>query len=64
MLNKLWTRVKRNKNLFDEEKKHSRTSPGVQFKKFSLSKQKKLDLERTMSELEKPFRKSDPKKKQ
>ena len=32
-------------------KKHSRTSPDVQFKEFSLTKQK-LDLERTMSALE------------
>ena len=35
----------------DEIKKHS--SPEVQFKEFSLAKQK-LDLERTMSELGKP----------
>ena len=47
-----------------EVKKHSRTSPDVQFKEFSLTKQKKLDLERTMNELGKPFRKkSDPKNK-
>ena len=38
----------------DELKKHSRTIPDIQFKKFSLTIQK-LDLERTMSELEKPF---------
>ena len=31
----------RNKNLDDGIKKHNRTSPDVQFKKFSLSKQKK-----------------------
>ena len=36
----------RNKNL-DEIKKHSRTSPDVQFNEFSLNK--KLDLERTES---------------
>ena len=29
-----------NKNLDDEIKKHSRTSPDVQFKEFSLTKQK------------------------
>ena len=40
-------------------KKHSRTSPDVQFKESSLAKQQ-LDLERTMNELRKPF----PKKKQ
>ena len=33
-------------------KKHSRTSPDVQFRKFSLSKQK-IDLERTISEFQK-----------
>ena len=38
----------------DEFKKHSKTSPDVQFKDFSLTKQK-LDLERTMSELGNPF---------
>ena len=32
--------VKRNIFLFDEVKKHSRTSPDVQFKEFSLTKQK------------------------
>ena len=46
--------------MVDEVKKHSRTSADVQFKEFSLTK--KLDLERTMNGLEKPFRKkSDPK---
>ena len=35
-------------------KKHSRRSPDVQFKEFSLTKQK-LDIEWTMSELGKPF---------
>ena len=34
-------RVRRNKNLLDEvKKKHCRTSPEVQFKEFSLTKQK------------------------
>ena len=33
-------KVRRNKNLLDEVKKHSRTSPDVQFKEFSLTKQK------------------------
>ena len=46
----------RNKNRDDEIKKHSRTSPDVHFKEFSLTKQT-LDLDRTISELEKPFRK-------
>ena len=40
----------RNKNHDDKIKKHSRTSPDVQFKKFSLTK-------RTMNGLGKPFRK-------
>ena len=39
-------------------KKHRRTSPEVNFRKLSLTKQK-LDLERTLIELGKPF----PKKK-
>ena len=34
-------------------KKHSRTNPDVQFKEFSLTKQKKLDLEWTMNQLRK-----------
>ena len=38
-------------------KKHSRTSPDIQFKEFQLTK--KLDLERTMSESGKPFRKKN-----
>ena len=43
------------------KKKHSRTSPDVQFKEFSLTKQK-LDLEQTINGLGKTFRKeSDPK---
>ena len=51
----------RNKNHDDEIKKHSRTSPDVQFKEFSLNK-KKLDLKLSMNGLEKPFRKkSGPK---
>ena len=41
--------------------KNSRTSPDVQFKEFSLTNQK-LDLDRTMSELEKPFPKNQIKK--
>ena len=52
----------RNKNLDDEIKKHSGTSPDVQFKKFPLTKQKKLDLERTMSELGAPLRKKSDRK--
>ena len=47
----------RNKNHDDEIKKHSRSSPDVQFKEFSLTKQKKLDLEWNISELRKPFKK-------
>ena len=50
-----------NKNLDDEIKKHSRTSPGVQFKEFSLTTQK-LDLERT-SELGNAFLKKTRSKK-
>ena len=46
----------RNKSHDDEIKKQSRTSPDVQFKK------KKLDLERTMSELVEPFRKKSDQK--
>ena len=42
-------------------KKHSRTSPDVKFKEFSLIKQK-LDLERTMSELGKTSLKYEIKK--
>ena len=39
-------------------KKHSRTSPDVQFEEFSLTKQKrKLDQERTKNGFGKPFRK-------
>ena len=50
----------RNKNHDDEIKEHSRTSPDVQFKEFSLTKQN--NLEWTMSELRKPFlKKSDQK---
>ena len=40
MLKKRQNEVKRNIFLFDEVKKHSRTSPGVQFKEFSLTNQK------------------------
>ena len=39
MLKKRQNEVKRN-FFFDELKKHSRTSPDVQFKEFSLTKQK------------------------
>ena len=61
MLKRRQNEVKRNIFLFDEVKKHSRTSPDVQFKEFSLTN-RKLDLERTMNGLGKPFRKkSDPK---
>ena len=38
MLKKRQNEVKRNIFLFDEVKKHSRTSPDVQFKEFSLTK--------------------------
>ena len=41
MLKKRQNEVKRNIFLFDEVKKHSRTSPDVQFKEFSLTKQRK-----------------------
>ena len=37
------------KNFDEVKKKHSRTSPDAQFKEFSLTEQKKLDLERTMN---------------
>ena len=40
MLKKQQNEVKRNIFLFDEVTKHSRTSPDVQFKEFSLTKQK------------------------
>ena len=40
MLKKRQNEVKRNIFLFDEVKKHSRTSPDVQLKEFSLIKQK------------------------
>ena len=40
MLKKRQNEVKRNIFLFDEVKKHSRTSPDVQFKEFSLTEQK------------------------
>ena len=48
----------RNKNHDDEIKKHSRTSPDVQFKEFSLTKTEALDLERTTSEFEKTILKN------
>ena len=56
MLKKRQNEVKRNIFLFDEVKKHSRTSPDVQFKEFSLTKQEtrpKTDYEW----IGKPFRK-------
>ena len=40
MLKKRQKEVKQNIFLFDEVKKHSRTSPDVQFKEFSLPKPK------------------------
>ena len=40
MFKKRQNEVKRNIFLFDEVKKHSRTSPDVQFKEFLLTKQK------------------------
>ena len=56
------TSYRRNKNL-DEMKKHSRTSPDVQFNKFVLTKEK-LDLKRSMIELQKSFlNKSDQRNK-
>ena len=42
MLKKRKNEVKRNIFLFDEVKKHSRTTPDVQFKEFSLTKQKTI----------------------
>ena len=50
MLKRRQNEVKRNIFLFDEVKKHSRTSPDEQFKEFSLTKQTsrpKTDYERT-----------------
>ena len=55
MSKKRQNEVKRN-IFFDEVKKHSRTSPEVQFKEFSLTE--KLDLKRTMNGLEKPLEKN------
>ena len=43
--------------------KHSSTSPDVQFKEFSLTKQKN-DLGKTMSAVENHFKKSDKKENQ
>ena len=40
MLKKRKNGIKRNIFLVDEVKKHNRTSPDVQFKEFSLTKQK------------------------
>ena len=55
-MNKCKTKSVRQRN-----KKYSRTSPDAKCKKFSLTKQK-LDLERTMSEMEKQFPKNQIKK--
>ena len=61
MLKKRQNEVKRNFFFIRRSKKHRRTSSDAQFKKISLTKHK-LDLERTMNGLGKPFRKkSDPK---
>ena len=63
MLKKWQNEVKRNIFLFDEVKKHSRTSTDVQFKEFSLTKQKtrpRMDYEWIGKTIQK---KSDPKKK-
>ena len=40
MLKRRQNEVKRNIFLFDEVKKHSKASPDVQFKEFSLTEQK------------------------
>ena len=50
MSKKRQNEVKRNKFLFDEVKKHSKTSPDVQFQEFSSTNQKprpKTDYELT-----------------
>ena len=52
-----WVKFDEVKKKFDEVKKHSRTSPDVQFKEFSLTKQK-LGLARANNGLGKPFRKN------
>ena len=44
------------------KKKHSRTSPDPQFKEFSVTKNKKLEIEWTMNRLGKPFRKQSVQK--
>ena len=62
MLKKRQNEVKRNTFLFDEVKKHSRTSPDVQFEGFSLTKQKTrpgMDYERIEKNI---FKKSEEKK--
>ena len=61
MLKKRQNEVKQNIFLFDEVKKHSRTSPDVQFKEFSLTKQKTRPR-MAMSELRKPLLKNQIKK--
>ena len=53
-------KCKTKKSVRRRNAKNSRTSPDVKFKEFSLTKQK-LDLERTMSELGKPFPKNQKK---
>ena len=59
MLKRRQNEVKRNIFLFDEVKKHSRTSPDVQFKEFSLTKKTRPKTDEwTMNGLEKPFRKN------
>ena len=57
---KLWTKVKRNKFLFDEINNIARQVL-KQFKEFSLTKQKTRP-EKNMNVLEKPFRKKTIKK--
>ena len=62
MFNRLLSKVKRTNFIRRSKKKHSRTSPDVQFNEISLTKQ--LDLERTMREFGKPsLKKSDKKTK-
>ena len=55
----VWTNVKRKRASEDETKKHSRTSPDVQFKEFSLTKQKtrpRTDYEWTAKTTQKKIR--------
>ena len=53
--------VKQKNFIQRSKKKYSRTSPDIQFKEFSRTKQK-LDLEQTVIELGKPFLKKQIKK--